>query len=66
MPEMHWAPRASVKRVVRATGRSEAEARAALAAMNARGALVPPADVAATCVGLLGDTTRTGAVVVVE
>jgi len=56
----------TVERIVRSTGQAQAEARAALAGMNASGRLVRPDDVAAIVVDLLRDENRTDEVVTVE
>jgi NAD(P)-dependent dehydrogenase (short-subunit alcohol dehydrogenase family) len=59
-------PDASVAAIVRTTGRSAEEARASLAALNASGRLIPPAEVAALVLELLSDVTRTGESIVIE
>lgn len=56
----------SVEAVVRATKRPPEEARAALAAMNASGRLVDPAEVADAILALALDPRRTGEHVVLE
>jgi NAD(P)-dependent dehydrogenase (short-subunit alcohol dehydrogenase family) len=55
----------TVAAIVASTGRSEAEARATIAAMNSSGRLVAPEEVAGVVVGLLGDPARTGEAVTV-
>ncbi len=57
---------ASVAAIVRKTGRSAAEARASLAALNASGRLIPPAEVAALVLALVADPARTGESIVIE
>jgi len=56
----------TVARIAETTGRSEDEARATIAALNASGRLVPPAEVAGTVLDLLRDESRSGEAVTIE
>jgi NAD(P)-dependent dehydrogenase (short-subunit alcohol dehydrogenase family) len=56
----------TIENVARKTGRTLGEARAIVAAMNARGALVPPVEVAREVVRLVEDGSVTGQAIVVE
>ena len=56
----------TIENVARRTGRTLGEARAIVAAMNARGALVPPDEVAREVARLVADGSVTGQAIVVE